>query len=428
MPVDSTGDNPEAPERAGTGGFNAIVGNPPFLSQLSSATALNRGYAAIIKQRIGKAASAYTDTSALFLADALSKLLPAGRVSFILPQSVLASRDAAALRSRILDCHTLEHLWVSGEQAFEQTLVSTCAPIVHQTRLQDAAINHSYSLAFRESESGTDAAETQETGTWSCVAADARGLPRVIPVAGGKLNEIATATADFRDEYYGLAGFIVDMQIADEHLFPKLITTSMIDPAHNGWGKRSFRILKEKWGFPRIDRDRMRISGTLSGWMDTRLVSKVLVATQSHVIEAVVDDEGACLPCMPVISACPKPEVDLWHLASAVSSPVACLHAVRHYSGTAMTPDAIKLSAKQLLTLPIPLPCESWDSAADRFRAASECNHSDEKLDHLVRAGSDMCTAFGIGDPHLNELLAWWERRLKKGHAQVMKQKWRRLG
>lgn len=412
--MDTIGENPDSTNSVGTGGFHAIVGNPPFLSQLSSATSLDRGCAAIIKQRLGKAASAYTDTSMLFLADALSRLAPSGRVSFLLPQSFLASRDAARIRSMIRACHTLEHLWVSGEHAFEQAFVSACAPVVHRTHSTDTVCTTSYSLAFSANGLPSSFDAEPGSGTWSFLAADARGLPKVSYHSRAMVGAIATATADFRDEYYGLAGYIVDKKQADDMLFPRLITTRMIDPAHNCWGLRASRVLKESWQSPRIDRDRMRESGTLSDWIDARLVPKVLIATQSNVIEAIVDNDGDCLPCMPVITAFPKNGVSLWHLASALSSPIACQHAVRHYSGTAMTPDAIKLSAKQVLTLPIPVPCASWDRAADRYRAASDCVTTDERLEHLTAGGSEMCSAFRMKVTERDGLLGWWQTRLAK--------------
>lgn len=414
-------DNLGTPIYGASGGFHAMVGNPPFLSQLSSSTTIDRGCAAIIKQRLGRSASAYTDSSALFLADALGKLAPAGRVSFLLPQSFLASRDAEVIRKMIRESHTLEHLWVSGEHAFEQALVATCAPVILDTHTSETNCACTYSLDFRESQSRSSLATESGSETWSHLAADARGLPDIIMNSHATISEIATATADFRDEYYGLAGYIVDLQNADDSLFPKLITTSMIDPARIGWGLRPHRVLKERWQSPRIDRARMHNTGSLSTWIDARLVPKVMVATQSSVIESAVDDGGICLPCMPVITACPKPGVDLWHLASALSSPVACLFAVRHYAGTAMTPGAIKLSAKQVLKLPIPAPGGAWDSAARRFCLASECTDLDDTLEQLVLAGRDMCDAFGITRAQSDELVAWWEGRLAKTMSKAQK-------
>ena len=49
------------------GGFDLVIGNPPFLNQLEAATAHDRSHAAVLKERFGAAATGYADPSALFL-------------------------------------------------------------------------------------------------------------------------------------------------------------------------------------------------------------------------------------------------------------------------------------------------------------------------------------------------------------------------
>lgn len=396
------------------GGFHAIIGNPPFLSQLSASTAMNRGCAAITKQRIGKAASAYTDTAALFLADALTRLRPNGRVAFLLPQSFLASRDAQTIRTTISELHTLEHLWVSEEHAFEQALVSTCAPVVCNTPNANQPTTCAHSITFRESQPEPHNRAATQAGTWSHLTADARDLPRLSIDPTSTIQSIADATADFRDEYYGLRDFITQSTDLNDQSHPKLITTKMIDPATNRWGHTECRILKQSWLSPRVDRARMQSHGTLSDWIIKRLVPKVLIATQSVVIEAIADEQGHWLPCMPVISVMPKEPTGIWHLASALSSPIACLHAVRHYAGTAMTPDAIKLSAKQVLSLPAPEPGTSWDLGAMAFEHASASDSSTETLELLSTSGLHLCDAFALHNEERDVLMQWWLKRLTK--------------
>lgn len=50
------------------GGFDLVIGNPPFLSQLQSATAFPQEYASRVEQRFGPLARGYSDPAALFLA------------------------------------------------------------------------------------------------------------------------------------------------------------------------------------------------------------------------------------------------------------------------------------------------------------------------------------------------------------------------
>ena len=74
--------------------FDVVLGNPPFLSQLAAST--TRGGSS----RHG--GGPYADAAAEFLALAVRLARPGGgRVGLVLPQSILASRDAAGVRSDV---------------------------------------------------------------------------------------------------------------------------------------------------------------------------------------------------------------------------------------------------------------------------------------------------------------------------------------
>ncbi|PHQ79557.1 MAG: hypothetical protein COB69_07720, partial [Phycisphaera sp.] len=187
------------------------MGNPPFLSQLNLATATQRGLAALIKARTDGATSAYTDTAAVFWIDALTKVTVGGRVAFLLPQSVLASRDASAIRHRISQAASLEHLWVSTDHAFADALVATCAVVVRNTTQSAGPVERSHSLEFCElPPAALPGHDNTDEDTWSSLAADAFGIPTITFASTESVGALAEATADFRDEYYGLSGFIVE--------------------------------------------------------------------------------------------------------------------------------------------------------------------------------------------------------------------------
>ena len=393
-----------------------MVGNPPFLSQLNLATATQRGLAALIKARTDGATSAYTDTAAVFWIDALTKVTVGGRVAFLLPQSVLASRDASAIRHRISQAASLEHLWVSTDHAFADALVATCAVVVRNTTQSAGPVERSHSLEFCElPPAALPGHDNTDEDTWSSLAADAFGIPTITFASTESVGALAEATADFRDEYYGLSGFIVEHadNMSDKH-YPPLITTGMIDPALNRWGVRPSRILKSTWQAPRINRQAMDETGTLSEWIDKRCTPKLLIATQSRVIELIVDEPGTMLPCMPVLTVTPKDTAKMWHIASVLGSPVACATAMSRYSGTALTTDAIKLAAKQLLKLPIPIQSNAWDHAADLYRDASIAGSNTARIELLINSAEQMNTAFDLSDTDRQRLMAWWTPRLQR--------------
>ena len=80
---------------------------------------------------------------------------------------------------------------------------------------------------------------------------------------------------------------------------------------------------------------------------------KVLVATQTRVVEAVADVDGAWVPSTPVV-AVPAPPERLWHVLAALLAPPVTAWALHETAGTALAPGAWKLSAAQVRQLPAP--------------------------------------------------------------------------
>jgi hypothetical protein len=234
----------------------------------------------------------------------------------------------------------------------------------------------------------------------------------------GTVDALADATADFRDQYYGLAGFLVD----DDELspgerarsddFPPIVTTGLIDLAECRWGAAPTRILKTAWRAPRIDRRRMDAGGALGPWIRARLIPKVLLATQTRVMEVFVDVAGRYVPGIPLITITPTSPERLWHIAAAIASPVCSALALRNYAGAAMNADALKLSARQALRLPIPPESSDWDAAARHFREASAAVDKPARLRALRVMGQATVRAYRVPAEQQEPLLAWWWNRL----------------
>jgi hypothetical protein len=156
-----------------------------------------------------------------------------------------------------------------------------------------------------------------------------------------------------------------------------------------------------------VDLDALRAEGSLAAWADSRLVPKVLVATQGAVLEGVVDVDGRWLPSVPTLVCVPPPDL-LWHaLAVLLAPPVVALAAAR-YLGTGLTARAVKLSAKQLAALPLPGDRAAWDRGAELARAAQDSGTDEQRRRGLVACAEAMCAAYA-GDHAA--VLAWWLQR-----------------
>ena len=230
----------------------------------------------------------------------------------------------------------------------------------------------------------------------------------------GTVGDEAEVTADFRDQYYGLLGAVVDEDAPDPDAGPSrpptgppLVTSGAIDPARLLWGSRTVRFGGASFRRPRVDLS--RLDPTLAAWAGRRLVPKVLVATQTRVLEAVADPVGALLPSVPVVTVA-APSDRVHHLgALVIAPPVVALATLRH-AGTGLGGGSLRLAARDVAALPRPAGRAAWDAGAAAFRAAQEAVDPDESRAHLLACGAAMCTAFGVADPE--PLLAWWTRRL----------------
>jgi hypothetical protein len=375
-------------------GVDLVVGNPPFLGQLSTATTRSAAERDVAEALLGTAAG-YADAAGLFLVLAVDSLAPGGVAALVQPQSILAARDAAPVRQRITARAALEALWVIDAPLFAAA-VHTCVPVLRaQIDRQATTSLHAGRLGV---ETGTAPCPTGDE-PWSRLLAEARGVP---PARGGGirvLGDVADIAADFRDEFYEVAAGV--REAGDTDPDPStgsaaVVPVGLIDVAASRWGTRSARIGGRDWERPVVD-----LAG-LGPWAKRRLVPKVLVATQTKVVEATVDAEGDLLPLTPVVTVAPARD-RCWHVLAALLDPWATAWLLRQAAGTARSPDRLKVSARLLRLLPVPDESDHWDAAAD-----SLAHHGTRAVEH---AAGLMLRARGVDLPEAQSLLAWWSAR-----------------
>jgi hypothetical protein len=391
--------------------FDLVATNPPFLGQLTRRTARSRSVATALRDRYGAAAGGYVDTASVFLLLGCDLVAPGGGVAMVLPRSFLAAGHATGVRRAVLAGATLERLWLPDDGAFDAS-VSVCVPVLRRDgdrRVRLARATGTPPVELAPTELDVDALAAAPS--WAHLVAGPGAPPPVDAEVAGVLGDGCRVAADFRDEYYGLAPFVlddVDGERGDE-AFPPLVTSGLIDPARCLWGQRPVRYLRRRWDAPRVDLHRLRAESGLGRWATERLVPKVVVATQTRVLEAAVDPHGRWLPSTPVISVVPPPG-RLWHAAAVLLSPVASAWAVLTYGGAARSAGAVKLSAGQVRAIPLPVDEAAWSVAAGHVRRASEAVDAGERRRSLHEAAAASTAAYGIeaGD----ELVAWWAARL----------------
>jgi len=502
-----------------TTAFDVVVGNPPYLGQLKRATSRSRLHAQAIGARFGEGLAApYADDALLFVLAGLDLAARGGTVHLLLPESVLASRDGGAVRWTVEQQSVCTGLWWARDRVFDADVE------VISIRFRKADSGHGRHATLPPPEVDTTAevmrwvgrefsdgpgvpvrspsmqSTTVGTTNWSWLLTGLHGVPGLPPslreppvrktrakrsatplarppaTAPGddgddgdalpRIADIASGTAGFRDEYYGLAPFVregppplplplpgeqpaaskhrgasghVGLPRADGPIDPidpmspgdrrpvRLVTVGLIDPAHLRWGLEPTRFNRQRWEHPTVDLDAMQhthsdsVSGSdsdaaarLARWGAERLVPKVLVATQTRIIEAVVDPVGTLWPSTPVVAVVPtNPNTSLWMLAAAVSSPHATAWALTHFRGSALVGDAVKLAAWQLEAIPLPIDRTAWEAGAAHFEQATEAALAGDGAvwrAALFSFATVMASAYGDG-PRA-DLVAWWADRL----------------
>jgi hypothetical protein len=225
--------------------------------------------------------------------------------------------------------------------------------------------------------------------------------------------------ADFRDQYYGLRGAVVeappdhgDAPVEQKRAMPLLVTVGLVDVMSLLWGNRPTRFDNVRYERPVVDRARITVPG-IDTWIATRLVPKVLVATQTRVVEAVVDAEGVCVPSVPIVSVVPF-GTDVWSLAAVLHAPAVSSWVAHRVAGSALSATALRVSASDLRNLPFPIPGLLLSEAAEHMRhaaAAADRNDQAEYVARVYASGRLVHEAFGIRSEEAEEVTAWWSSR-----------------
>lgn len=406
------------------GAFDLVLGNPPFLNQLDSNSARAASHARALNAATHGVIKGYADTASAFLHRALTLTAPAGITCMIQPLSVLATRDSRPLRAWCSRNATLESIWVGDTHAFAAS-VHACALTLRklnhaqrprQARARDP-LPSSLSITLSRGVPPRNVARVRAAPTtrWSVLAARACGIPNLrLDPRLPTLRTWLDATADFRDVYYALRDLIVDAPIPLANLIP-ILNTGLIELAATHWGRTPARMYGARWLRPAFDLAQAQQHPFLARVLALRLRPKIILATQTRIIEAFVDRLGTWMPTTPLISLTPRDNApDLDTIAAALCSPVTTLVAARRTFGTSMSPRAIKLAAREVLDLPIPIdPARLAPAAASLSQAAIAHTNADlAGYDAALHAyAHHAVAAYALAPRDHDLILAWWHAR-----------------
>ncbi len=110
-----------------------------------------------------------------------------------------------------------------------------------------------------------------------------------------------------------------------------------------------FASPRQRFTAPRVDLS--SLTPELQRWAAQRLVPKILIASQTRRIEAVIDREGAWLPSVPVIT-CTTDRLD--DVEGVLHSEAATEWVRYHAAGSGLSASSVRLTARLLASIPLP--------------------------------------------------------------------------
>jgi hypothetical protein len=305
----------------------------------------------------------------LFLRLGCDLVRPGGRVALVQPTSVLTNRDATAVRAAVERLASVRAVHRPSEGGFDAA-VDVCFAILD---VGDGAPPHG----------DADAAPS-----WAEPLARALGVPTVDLPGPATLDHEAEVLAPFRTEYYGTVPHV--HEAADLPEGRPLLTAGLVDLGGFAWGERAARVGGRSWAAPVVDA--AALEGRAAAWLQRTAGPKVVVATQTKVVEAAVDEDGRFVAGVPLVVVRPSPD-RVWHVAAAISAPALCAWLLGRAAGSGLSPSAVRVSAPDLRSAPLPTDPRAWDEGADAFRARD--------VDGYAEA---MARAYQVGP----EVAAWW--------------------
>ncbi|MEZ5409996.1 MAG: N-6 DNA methylase [Acidimicrobiales bacterium] len=409
-----------------------VIGNPPFATPLKQGTLPD--VASRFRARRAGVLGPYADLAAIHLLQAAEQAAPGSTVALVQPQSVLAGRDTAGLREHLASVAPLRALWAAREAVFDAG-VRACAVVLDVGGRAGSGPRDRVVIAHGPA---VAVAGRRARASWGELAADALGAPSLPPAlvgrstarparkrparkpGPGRLADLVTATAGFRDEHYALVAACREAaagEDADGRATARLVTVGAVDPLWIAWGTAPIRFGRRDWDRPVVDRH--SLPPRIAGWLDRQLRPKVLLATQTRLLEPVVDRQGIVAPATPLIAV--HAETDqLERVAAVLLAPPVVAWAWRRWFGTAMAIDAVKLAARQVGELPLPADQARWDEAAALLGTVTGAAPASDDPPGEGRAAARavasevarlMTGAYGAGP----EVFDWWRDRLAAG-------------
>ncbi len=387
-----------------TPGFDAIVGNPPFLNAIEHAGARTQAVKTYYARAYSVFAQGAYDLCLLFWARAMQHLLRGtGRYGLLGPTALLS--DGGAWKPWVHRHWRPVSMSLYPVDFFSKARIRTVAVVGASGESRDVVV------ASLDSQAGllepTSRIWDHYSANWYEVVSglstsqhsrNASASPAIGAATLVDLSDIADVSAGCTTaDAYNLKGEIED---SNEAHGLKLITTGAIDRYTSKWGRMTIRYLKDDYIYPRwprhpSDRGVERALARQKG-------AKILVGGLTAVLEAWFDIDGDSAGIVQTWVVRPRGEVPTttssdasWWLTAIINSAYFSRVFASRYGAQAMSGKQITIKKSSLLAMPVPQPSLSEETSAAVDRMTSPFGASATALDAFL---VQLCKAMQLGE------------------------------
>ncbi|MCS6901390.1 MAG: N-6 DNA methylase [Myxococcales bacterium] len=270
------------PEATMRGGFDCVVGNPPFVNCVEGPAAPSKAERRRNVPEFGGTA----DLAYLLLGASMRLVHPQGRLGMIQPRALLSASPARSFRKALPRGFRLVALRLpESATLFPGAAIHVCQVFFARSEGQGC------SVCFEGPQGEAWFHGELRSDNWWSEALRISGRAqapeeeqRVVRL-GERFQVMASMTAQ---EAYEAVSVVIDREQGDE---PRLLTTGLIEPGRNLWGQVECRFLGRRLRFPRLPRKGLS-STRLLRRIERACRPKILVAGLSRVVECFLDLQG----------------------------------------------------------------------------------------------------------------------------------------
>jgi type I restriction-modification system DNA methylase subunit len=377
----------EYKEILASGGFDVIIGNPPYINSMQLTKMMGEEVKPYWKHNYESAVGTY-DIYVLFFEQAIRLLKPGGYLGFITPNKFLSSPYGEGIRKYIKQtCQIVEVFDLSTVKVFSEPSVYPVVTILRKEQSAPYQLEAKVSRSANLIEATTKAfpntiLDILPNSMFSLIIAKHPELVEKVFKITNPLVDFAEVNATSTAAESDAFSKHID---EDESRGKKLVNTGTIDPYMPLWGIREMQNKGHKYLKPMLQTEKLTMSPHRKLIYDA---PKIIVAKVATKIEAFLDTDGSYASLNTNCIYNPKKGVSLEYLLGVLNSTLMSLIYEECFGALRMSGGFLQFQAPQLRVLPIVAATDEQQQAISKnVRALMKIT---SKLYHERKYAADM--------------------------------------